>query len=336
MIKQALLPSEKQAIESFLAQFDLGFSSLDQSYYMEESGTIIATLSLDHHIIKGLAIDPSYQGENYASQLVSFAIRMLADQGIYHYHVFTKAIYQSVFESLGFRLLAKTDKVAFMEGGVETIESTIAAIRKRMELTWGVDVMKKDIGTLVVNCNPMTLGHYQLIEQAAKEHDYLLVFVVETDESVFTFKERFSLVYLALRPFDNILVIPSTNYIVSKSTFPSYFLKELNEREREHAKLDALIFRDYFMPLLHLSTRHVGDETDLVMVAYNQILKDTLKDKLVEIKRFKQEGVVISASLVRKYMIAGQFDEALELVPEVTKPLLKEMMKAHYAKLSNK
>jgi [citrate (pro-3S)-lyase] ligase len=326
MIKQAFLSSEFHRLERFLATFDLGFDAKDESFYIEEADQIIASLSLDGMIIKGLAIDESYRGMNLAGELVGYAIQVLAGKGLYSYHVFTKSKYVEVFRAMGFRLLADTGKVAFMEGGLDHIESIVTDIRKKFETTFKVDPALVDIGAIVVNCNPMTLGHYQLIEQAAREHDYLIVFVVETDESTFTFKERFSLVYLALKPISNILVVASTSYIVSKSTFPSYFLKTLNEREEEHAKLDAMIFRDYFMPLIPMSTRHVGGETDPVMVAYNRILKETLKDRLKAIERFTLEGVVISASLVRKLMFENRIDAALEYVPIATRALLRTIM----------
>ncbi len=326
MIKQALLEKEKQRIEVFLSNFDLGLSYRDETYFIEEENQIIATISLDGHIIKGLAIDESYRGLNLTGELVSEAIRVMTSKGLYSYHVFTKSIYTDIFQSLGFRLLADTGKVAFMEGGIDTIDSVVNGIKKRIEVHFGIELSKHDIGCVVVNCNPMTLGHYQLIEKASKEHEFLIVFVVETDESVFTFKERFSLVYLGLKEFHNILVLPSTSYIVSKSTFPSYFLKELDEREREHAKLDALIFMNYFIPLLNIKKRHVGGETDLVMVAYNQILKDTLKDHLQAIERFTEAGVTISASLVRKLMKEQKYDEALRYVPKAIRPLLKGIM----------
>jgi len=171
-----------------------------------------------------------------------------------------------------------------------------------------------------------------LIEAASKEHDYLLVFVVETDESTFTYQERFGLVYLALKPISNILVLPSTDYIVSKSTFPSYFLKLLDEREKEHAMLDALIFKQYFMPLLNIRTRHVGTETDAVMVAYNTILKSTLGNQLKEIERFRQDEVVISASLVRRLMNENKIDEALTYVPKAIRPLLRGIMMEKHGK----
>lgn len=326
MIKQAFLEQEKIRIEQFLSIFDLSFSWDDEAFFIEENEKIIASISIDHHIIKGLAIDETYRGMNLAGELVSHAIQHLISKQIYHYHVFTKSIYIDVFRSMGFRLLADTSKVAFMEGGATSIEQSINEIRKKVENHYSIDVMKHDIGCAVVNCNPMTLGHYQLIEKASQLHDYFIVFVVETDESVFSFKERFSLVYLALKEFSNIMVLPSTDYVVSKSTFPSYFLKTIDERETEHAKLDALIFSQYFIPLLNIRLRHVGGETDLVMVKYNELLKETLKDHLEAIVRFELDGIQISASLVRKLMKEHKYDEALSYVPKAIRPLLKGIM----------
>ncbi len=43
----------------------------------------------------------------------------------------------------------------------------------------------KRIGGIVMNCNPFTLGHKYLVEYAAREMDYLYLFVVEEDLSFF-------------------------------------------------------------------------------------------------------------------------------------------------------
>ena len=40
-------------------------------------------------------------------------------------------------------------------------------------------------GAVVMNCNPLTLGHRYLIEQALKQCDYLMIFVVQEDKSFF-------------------------------------------------------------------------------------------------------------------------------------------------------
>ena len=44
-----------------------------------------------------------------------------------------------------------------------------------------------------MNLNPMTLGHLFLIEHAAKKMDDLIIFLVETDESIIDYKTRYSI-----------------------------------------------------------------------------------------------------------------------------------------------
>lgn len=53
---------------------------------------------------------------------------------------------------------------------------------------------KQKIGSIVMNCNPFTLGHRYLIETAAARCDKLYIFVVEEDKSVFPFEDRIQLV----------------------------------------------------------------------------------------------------------------------------------------------
>ena len=49
---------------------------------------------------------------------------------------------------------------------------------------------RRNVGAIVMNCNPFTLGHLYLIEYAAKEVDKLFIFVVEEDASFFSFDDR--------------------------------------------------------------------------------------------------------------------------------------------------
>lgn len=79
------------------------------------------------------------------------------------------------------------------------------------------------VGSIVVNCNPFTNGHLKLIEYAAKQVDYLYVFVVEEDSSYFSFKDRMYLVKENTKHIKNVIVNASGRFIISKVTFPAYF-----------------------------------------------------------------------------------------------------------------
>ncbi len=100
------------------------------------------------------------------------------------------------------------------------------------------------IGSIVVNCNPITNGHLYLIEKAASESDILHLFVVEEDRSVFPFSVRYALVKEATSHIKNLVLHAGSNYIISNSTFPSYFIKDSKTIVDLHAKLDLGIYSE--------------------------------------------------------------------------------------------
>ena len=75
---------------------------------------------------------------------------------------------------------------------------------------------------IVMNCNPFTLGHQYLIEQASKESEEVIIFIVEEDKSVFPFNIRYKLVKEGCAHLKNVKVIPGTKYIISSATFPNF------------------------------------------------------------------------------------------------------------------
>lgn len=316
-VKEVVLPTEKERIAAFLDNFGLRYeSNVDRTIYVEDDKGIIATLSASKNILKCLAIKDEYRSENLALTLVGDMIKRLHADKIYGYKVFTKPEYIAVFSSLGFRLIVQTDKVAVMEGGEGDINGVIDSMRVQMKYSLGADSLNGgDIACAVINGDPFTNGHLQLVEYAAARHKYVLVFIVEEDCSYFTFKERFSMAYLALKQSGNVLVLPSSEYVVSKATFPAYFLKTADETCEEYAKYDALIFEKYFMPWLGICKRYVGSETLDYMRIYNRTLQAVLKDRLEIVPRFAENGEIISAGRVRALIKEGKKDEALEFLP---------------------
>ena len=85
------------------------------------------------------------------------------------------------------------------------------------------------IGSIVMNCNPFTLGHQYLIEEALKQVDFLIIFVVEEDNSIFTFKDRLEMVRQGTQNLKNIAVMGSGKMMISNITFSEYFKKEFKE-----------------------------------------------------------------------------------------------------------
>lgn len=332
IIKEAYLPEEIKKIEEFLNKFSLRLDpNLTKTIYIEnDNEKIIGTISCQDYIIKDLAVDENYQSENLASLLVNEILNYFRSNNIYNYQVFTKPIYKNIFISFGFSIIIETDKVIMLEGGVNKINDKLIEIKNVLTNKFGEINENTDLGCVVINGNPITNGHVHLIEQASKNHKLVVLFVVEEDKSEFSFEERFSFAYLSTMRLGNVCVVPSSKYIVSSSTFPSYFLKDENEVIEQYSKIDALIFKEYFIKNLYIKKRYVGTETVNKMVNYNNVLKETLKDKLVIINRLTENDEVISASKVRQLLKENKYDEALYYVPREIAFILRSVASSKY------
>jgi phosphopantetheine adenylyltransferase len=181
---------------------------------------------------------------------------------------------------------------------------------------------KERIGAVVVNCNPFTRGHLHLIEEAAARVDGLYIFVVEEDRSIFSFTDRFQMVFAGVRHLrDKVRVVPSGKFIISAFSFPEYFDKERAQTSVDTSQ-DVILFGALIAPGLNITQRFVGDELDCVITAgYNESMQRLLPPMGVAVHvvpRATRNGHPISASRVRSLMQAGDLEGVKELVPAST------------------
>ena len=177
-------------------------------------------------------------------------------------------------------------------------------------------------GCIIMNCNPFTLGHRYLIEQAAKQVERLYVMVVKEDCSLFAYTERKAMVEQGVADIENVSVIDGSDYAISRATFPTYFLKRLDDAADTQMLLDLDLFRRHIAPALGATVRFVGTEpTDQLTRRYNQLMHEALKD-VREINRLEKDGNAVSASRVRKAMEEGDMNTIRQLVPPTTLPYI--------------
>ena len=177
-------------------------------------------------------------------------------------------------------------------------------------------------GVVVMNCNPFTLGHRYLIEQAAKQVERLFVMVVREDCSLFAYAERKAMVEQGVEHLKNVTVIDGSEYAISQATFPTYFLKRLDDAADTQMLLDLDLFRRHIAPALGATVRFVGTEpTDRLTRRYNQLMHEVLAD-VRETVRLEKEGNAVSASRVRKAMEQGDMSTIRQLVPPTTLPYI--------------
>ena len=313
-------PRHRQRIATFLQQNGLRLDTVD--YYAavvdESTDEMIAGGGLDRNIIKCVAVADGHKGEAIANTLVSHLIAHANAEGHTSIKLFTKPENRRLFESLSFRLLAEAPKAILMEtgiGGIETVERALKSIAAAHPTT-------NESGVIVMNCNPFTLGHRYLIEQAAQRVAWLYVIVVREDCSLFGYEERAAMVRKGTADLQNVVVVDGNDYAISRATFPTYFLKRLDDAADTQMLLDLDLYRRHIAPALGATTRFVGTEpTDALTRRYNELMRDTLS-AVSEINRCEHEGKAVSASSVRKAMDDGNMTTIRQLVPPTTLPYI--------------
>ena len=193
------------------------------------------------------------------------------------------------------------------------------------------DFMNYDnVGCVVMNCNPVTVGHQYLVEYASKKSDLLIVFIVEEDLSEYKFVDRYRYAQYAFSKFKNVRVVPSGKYAISIFTFPDYF--ERNQiKEYYDVEYDLRIFSEVIAPMLNIKKRFVGDEPfSVVTRTYNDAMKRILPEygiDVEEVSRLLVNGEVVSASLVRSLIARNMIEDALRYVPDEVKRALIVQLK---------
>lgn len=188
----------------------------------------------------------------------------------------------------------------------------------------------KNIGAIIMNCNPFTLGHRYLIEQASSQVDLLYIFLVSEDKSFFSFDDRLDLVIKGTADLKNVIILPSGKFVLSNITFADYFSKE-NITKTVDPSIDVKLFARDIAPVLGIKKRFVGNEPYCqVTNMYNESMRIILPKydiEYVEIERKEQGLEPISASRVRKLLKDKNFDDIAKIVPKITLDYLIELYK---------
>lgn len=285
-----------------------------------EDDELIATGSRQGNLLKYLAVAESHQGEDLTAKVLTELRQDAFRAGFDRLFLYTKPQNKYLLSSLFFYPVAQTASVLLMEDRPNGIREFLAGYPA--EESAGV------VGAAVMNCNPFTLGHRYLIEQAAGQCDRLYVFVLSEEQPPFPAADRLELVRRGTRDIPNVTVLPTGPYLLSAATFPTYFLKDREQAGSIQCALDTEIFTCYYAPHFHITRRFVGTEPLSPMTAmYNEALKEALPQKgieLIELPRLENGGTPISASAVRALLGTGQPEALYPLVPETTFAYLQQ------------
>lgn len=314
-------PKEVEEIKKFLKIFNVEYDFPDKTFVIRDNDEIIATGSASGNILKYFFAKCTYSGQGAIGIIYNSLLEYIMEKGYSSYFIFTTPNNKSIFESLGLKEVYSTDKVMLLEGGFYNYNVWISGIKKLIGSKNG----KR--GAIIVNCNPMTLGHKYLMTKALEEVDELLIFVVEEDLSIFPFKDRYNIIEKEFENERRVKVLKGGPYIISRGTFPTYFIKQKDRMLEIYTELDAKIFAEKIAKDLEIDIRFLGSEpTDVVTLAYNESLSDILESNEIDVKiiqRKEFDDKPISASYVRNLLKENRLNEAYKLLPQSTIDFLK-------------
>ena len=290
---------------------------LDYSYVMvDDEDNVLATGSLFRNTLRCLAVRSDLHGEGLMGRLVAHLLQVELERGFHNSFLCTKPEYKDLMRDMGFYEIVSVPGVIFMESRRDGFKKWVASLQ---EILGPADTEKRC--AIVMNANPFTRGHRYLAEQAAASSDRVVVFLVEEENDEIPFSVRLKLAKEGLADLPNVTVLPSSPYIISQATFPSYFLKDANEAAKAPVSVDLAVFRR-FAPELGITQRWVGEEPESpVTRLYNETMLESLPLSGIEchvIPRLTVDGRLISARTVRAALREGDMETVREMTPEST------------------
>lgn len=311
-------PREYALVRDFLARRDIRLD--DGLTYtaglFDEDGALLATGSILGNTLRSLAVREDRAGEGLMNTLVSHLMDIQAARGVFHVFLYTKCAYSAIFSSLGFYEIARAEPFAvLMENRRRGFSEYLLKLKNEAGAA-------EESAAIVMNANPMTLGHVALLKKAAEENARVHLFVVSEDRSLVPFKARLEIVRQTAAAFKQVTVHETDSYLVSAATFPSYFIKADDDVSRAHAMLDAEVFARIAAEL-GITSRYLGTEpyshtTD----TYNAVLLKRLPARGVSVRLVERakgpDGAPLSASRVRELLRDGGAESARAFVPQAT------------------
>ena len=313
------VPTIRRQVEDFLGSNGLRLGEVDLYLaVLSEEGAILAGGGLQRDILKCLAVSAEARSLGLSVPLISRLISVASERGYTNVKVFTKPENRSVFESLGFKLLAEAPKAILMENG------------RGLEEYCQYLCAHQAPGVIIMNANPFTLGHRYLVEQASlsfrapEGRRNLTIIPVKEDASRFPYSERLEMIRTGSGDMAD--VVEGSDYQISAATFPTYFLKNLSDAAETQMRLDIDLFGRHIAPALGAHVRFVGTEpADPLTARYNALMKELLPKygvEVVEISRLTDPESPVTATRVRSLLDAGLFKAASALTLESTWPYL--------------
>lgn len=186
------------------------------------------------------------------------------------------------------------------------------------------------VGAVVIEGSPFNSGHRYIIEYASQKVDFVIVFVLQEDTSLFPFEERFQMIKKGIEDIPNIMVVPNGDFVLSMNNFPDYYKQNYSLTTGMNAEYDVNIFVDYIAKPLHITHRFAGEGVQgRVNKTYYEAMRRILPAngiEFVEIPKMAVGGEKVCTKQIQQYLEDEQYDIAFAFVPESTKRYLMRQL----------
>ena len=317
LIRAAGHSRQVERITTFLQKYHIQ-PDADIEFYAEAliGKQLAGCAGLAGNIIKCVVTDLPWRGSNLTARLMAelegFALR----NGIPTLFLCTCPANIGQFRQCGFWPIAQeADRAVLMENNPVGLQHYCRQLTQ-----WRQPGEK--VAAIVMNANPFTLGHQFLAERAARECDWLHLFLVGEEGSFFSYADRLAMVTRGVAHLHNVTVHGGSPYIISRATFPAYFLKETPLVDQAWCAIDVTLFRDHIAPALGITHRYIGSEPFCPTTRrYNETIHTLLAGAITvtEVPRITSPGgKAISASEVRRLLAGQHIDRLRDNVPPTT------------------
>jgi [citrate (pro-3S)-lyase] ligase len=210
-------------------------------------------------------------GEGLSLKLLTELLTLAYELGRSELFLFTKPCNAALFSGAGFWPIAQAgDRAVLMENSRERLTRYCRQLAMYRQ-------PGRKIGAIVMNANPFTLGHRWLVEQAARQCDWLHLFVVKEDASVFTYQDRFA---NRKRDCRHRQSDAASRFGISHlaGDVPRLLPQRAGVVDDCHSQIDLQLFRERLAPALQITHRFVGTEPLCSLTRhYNQRMKALLE-----------------------------------------------------------
>ena len=157
-------PRDMEKLRSFLCNHHLTLDSDVQVAFgvLDRNDQIRACGCAAGALLKCFAVDPRLRGQNILGSLISKLVQNRFSVGLYDLFIVTRTKNREFFVKCGFYPLVETRELVLLENRSDGPKSFATPFMEPGD-------EDRLIGSLVMNCNPFTLGHQALVEFASQK-----------------------------------------------------------------------------------------------------------------------------------------------------------------------